>query len=126
MKNMGLLRCAALICALLMIFSMTACGSKKPEDLLVGTWVSKTGEVVIFGKDGTCTAPFTYDAGWMESADRYVILEDGRLVLSSDRGHVRSGYAAAESEEDARKNDNSFFVSKDILVIDGEAYTRSK
>lgn len=126
MKKKGLLKCAALICALLMIVSMTACGSKKPEDLLVGTWVSTRDEIVVFEEDGSCTAPFTYNAGWWESADQYVVKEDGTLVLRSEAGHAGGNYKRADTEEEARKDDYKYFVSKDTLIIDGETYTRSK
>lgn len=125
MKKVSLFKNMALCGLLLMTFLMTACGSRKPSNLLVGTWVSEYNEIVEFDKDGSCVAPFTYNASWWESAERYTVKADNTLVLSSREGHADDSFEYIESEEEALSHSSYYFVSKDTLIIDGEEYTRS-
>lgn len=104
---------------------LTACGGNKPQNLLIGRWVSDENEIVEFREDGTCTAPFTYDAAWLESAERYTVKEDGTLVLSSTGGNVDASFRRAESEDDVLEYSASYFVSKDTFVIKGVKYTKT-
>lgn len=126
MKRFFLFKRMMMVLMLLCVFSLTACGSDKPRDLLVGTWVSEDDEIVDFEEDGSCTAPFTYNSSWWESADRYTIKDDGTLVLSSREGHVDDSFEMAESVEEAIDNSSTYFVSEDTLVIDGEEYVRTE
>lgn len=83
--------------------------------------------MVVFEEDGTCSAPFTYNASWMESADRYVVKEDGTLVLSSETGVTGGSFEKLDTEEEALKEGHyTYYISKDILVIKGRKYTKSK
>lgn len=126
MKRFFLFKRMMMVLMLLCVFSLTACGSDEPSDLLVGTWVSEDDEIVDFEEDGSCTAPFTYNSSWWESADRYTIKDDGTLVLSSREGHVDDSFEMAESVEEAIDNSSTYFVSEDTLVIDGEEYVRTE
>lgn len=126
MRKPGLFKCAALFSALLLALLLTACGgSKEPEDLLVGTWLSEYDDMVVFEDDGTCVAPFTYNASWWESAERYTVKEDGTLVLSSETGHADGSYEKVDTEDEALDDDYTYFVSEDTLIIEGETYTKS-
>lgn len=122
----SLFKRVGLLSMLILMFVMVACGSDKPRDLLVGIWVSEDDEIVDFQEDGSCTAPFTYVGAWLESAERYTVKEDGKLVMSSKEGHADDSFKLAESEEEALDNRNMYFVSKDTLIINGEAYSRSE
>lgn len=51
-----------MVCSIFAVVLLTACGGNKPQNLLIGRWVSDENEIVEFREDGTCTAPFTYDA----------------------------------------------------------------
>lgn len=124
MKKKSLKR-VAMMCSALAVLSLTACGSK-PSSQLVGTWVADDNDVVEFQEDGSCTAPFTYNASWWESADHYVVKDDGTLVLSSREGHANHSYEPAESEEEALDSRSTYFVTKDTLVINGDEYTKAK
>ena len=115
-----------MLCSVLVVILLTACGSKKPKDLLVGRWVSDENEIVEFQDDGSCTAPFTYDGAWWESAERYTVKDDGTLVLSSTEGHVDDSFRLVESEDDAFDYTTNYFVSKDTLIIDGTEYSRTE
>lgn len=126
MKKFGLFKCAVLLGTLLMTFSLTACGGKDPGELLVGTWLSEYDDMVVFEDDGTCVAPFTYNASWWESAERYTVKEDDTLVLSSESGHADGTYENADTEDEALEDEDTYFVSDDTLIIDGETYTKSK
>lgn len=126
MKKFGLFKCAVLLGTLLMVFSLTACGSKDPGELLVGTWLSEYDDMVVFEDDGTCVAPFTYNASWWESAERYTVKEDGTLVLSSKTGHADDTYEKVDTEDEALEDEDTYFVSADTLIIECETYTRSK
>ena len=115
-----------IMCSILAVFSLTACGSDEPSDLLIGTWVSDDDEIVEFMDDGSCTAPFTYNASWWESAERYTVKDDGTLVLSSKEGHADDSFDPAESEEEALDDSGTYFVSEDKLIIDGDKYTKTE
>ena len=87
MRKCNLCKKVILVSGLTLTMLMTACsGSEKPGDMLIGSWVSEYNDIVTFEKDGRCTAPFTYNASWWESADHYTVKEDGTLVLSSSEG----------------------------------------
>ncbi len=126
MKKVFVFKCMLVVCLLATVFSLTACGSDNPKDLLVGTWVSEDDEIVDFQDDGSCTAPFTYNASWWESAERYTVKDDGTLVLSSPEGHADDSFDMAESEEEAEDDSSTYFVSQDILIIDGEEYIKTE
>lgn len=127
MKKSSLFKCAALMCVLLLTLSMTACGgSSEPGDLLIGTWLSDSDEMVVFEEDGSCSAPFTYNPSWWESAEHYTVKEDGTLVLSSETGHADASYEKVDTEDEALDDDYTYFVSEDTLIIEGEEYTRSE
>ena len=113
-----------MVCSIFAVVLLTACGGNKPQNLLIGRWVSDENEIVEFREDGTCTAPFTYDAAWLESAERYTVKEDGTLVLSSTGGNVAASFRRAESEDDVLEYSASYFVSKDTFVIKGVKYTK--
>lgn len=125
MKNFTFKR-IIIACSILVAFSLTACGSDEPSDLLIGTWVSEDDEIVEFMDDGSCTAPFTYNASWWESAERYTVKDDGTLVLSSKEGHADDSFAPAKSEEEALDDSSTYFVSEDTLIIDGDEYTKTE
>lgn len=114
-----------MVCSIFAVVLLTACGGNKPQNLLIGRWVSDENEIVEFREDGTCTAPFTYDAAWLESAERYTVKEDGTLVLSSTGGNVDASFRRAESEDDVLEYSASYFVSKDTFVIKGVKYTKT-
>lgn len=79
MRKCNLCKKVILVSGLTLTMLMTACsGSEKPGDMLIGSWVSEYNDIVTFEKDGRCTAPFTYNASWWESADHYTVKEDGR------------------------------------------------
>lgn len=107
----------ALVVSMAIILSLTGCGGS--GNSIVGTWSSDDGgEVLIFEKDGTCSVPFTYDGGWLESCDRYSIAKDGTLFLSSSKGNIDSErYVKQDSEEALRKEGGGYYLSKDKLVI---------
>ncbi len=88
--------------------------------------MSEDDEIVDFQDDGSCTAPFTYRSAWWESADRYTVKDDGKLVMTSKEGHADDSFELAESEEEALDNGNMYFVSEDTLIIDGDTYTKSE
>lgn len=94
--------------------------------MLIGNWVSDSGDAVSFEKDGSCSAPFTYNPSWWESADQYAVREDKRLVLGSETGQAGGHYDIADSEEDALEDSNLYFVSKDTFVIKQTKYTKTK
>ena len=71
--------------AIVTTLALAGCGS---SESIVGTWANAEGdEVLQFESNGTCSVPFIYSAGWMESCDRYVMRDDGTLVLSSSQGN---------------------------------------
>lgn len=117
----------AVFCVLLMIFLITACGRNSGSNkLLVGRWASEYRDIVVFNKDGSCRTPFTYNSSWGETATQYALENDDTLTLSSETGHADRHYDKADSKEEALEDSGLYFVSKDILVIKGEEYTRSK
>lgn len=126
MKKVSVFKRILFVCSVSAVFTLTACGSDEPSDLLVGTWVSEDDEIVDFQDDGSCTAPFTYNASWWESAERYTVKDDGTLVLSSPEGHADDSFDPAESEEEALDDSSTYFVSEDTLIIDGEEYTKTE
>lgn len=127
MKKNSLFKRTALPCALLLMLLLTACGgSNDPGKLLVGTWLSNSDDMVVFEEDGSCVAPFTYNSSWWESAEHYTVKEDGTLVLSSETGHADGSYEKVDTEDEALEDDDTYFVSADTLIIEGEEYSRSK
>lgn len=108
-------RVSVLAAVLAVILMITACGSSKS---IVGTWKSEDGEeVLIFEKDGTCSIPFTYDAGWLESCDRYTIDKEGTLVLSSSKGNIDSERFPKQDSEAEVEENGGYCLSGDKLVI---------
>lgn len=126
MKKTTLLKSTLLLCMLFLMVVLTACGSNESSDLLVGTWLSGSDEMVVFEEDGSCVAPFTYDGSWMESAEHYTVKESGKLIMSSESGHADATYKKVDTEEEAYEDRYTYFVSNDTLIIHGEAYTKSK
>ena len=114
----------ALLCLVFSVLSLTACSSDEPKDLLIGTWVSSDDDIVEFLDDGSCTAPFTYSGAWLESAERYIVKDDGTLILSSKEGHADDSFKLVETEEEARDNYSTYFISEETLIIDGDEYTK--
>lgn len=99
-----------------LILSLTGCG--KGGNSIVGTWNSDDGEeVLIFEKDGTCSVPFTYDGGWWESCDRYIIEDDGRLVLSSSKGNIDSEHYMRQDSKEAVEENGGYYLSGDTLIL---------
>ena len=124
---MNIMKKFLFLCPLALIILLTACSGKNSGTDIVGKWLSEYDEIVVFEKDGTCSAPFTYNASWLESANRYAIKEDGTLVLSSESGHAGGSYEKTDTEEEAiEEGYDTYYISKNILVIDGERYTKSK
>lgn len=101
---------------LVMILSLTSCG--KSGNAIVGTWHSDDGEeVLIFNKDSTCSVPFTYDGGWLESCDRYTIDDEGILVLSSSQGNIHSQKYEKQNSKEAVEENGGYYLSGDTLVL---------
>ena len=126
MKKASVFQQALPLLAFFLMCLLTACSSNQPSNLLVGTWLSDYNEIVVFEKDGSCSAPFTYNSSWWESADRYTVKDDGTLVFSSETGHADGSYERAETEEEALADKYTYFVSKDTLIIEGDTYTKSE
>ena len=117
----------AMISALVLTLLLMACGgSNKPENMLIGNWLSNYNDIAIFEEDGRCTAPFTYNASWGESADHYTVKEDGTLVLSSSEGHAGGSYEKVDTEEEALDDGSMYYLDKDKLIIEEDVYTRTK
>lgn len=113
----------ALSLAVTLMLVLAACSGGSS---IVGTWTSEDGrEVLIFEDDGTCSVPFTYNAGWLEDCDRYAVKDDGTLILSSSKGNISSRkYEKAESAEEAEEDSSLYFLSGDKLVINEDVYER--
>lgn len=122
MKKTNLL--IRLLCFLLLTLFLSACSNGRFRASIIGTWVSEDNDIVVFDEDGSCSAPFTYNSSWWESADRYVIKADETLILSSEDGHAGGSYKKAETEEEALENRHRYYVSKKILIIDGDTYSK--
>ena len=106
----------SLLLAFMLMFSLSACGGS--ENSIVGTWSSDDGEeVLIFEKDGTCSVPFTYDGGWLESCDHYTIGDDGMLVLSSSKGNIDSERYTKQDSPEAVEENGGYYLSGDTLVL---------
>lgn len=98
------------------VMCLTACGNSK--DSIVGTWNSEDGEeVLIFDKDGTCSVPFTYDGGWLESCDRYSIDDEGTLILSSSKGNIDSERYTKKSNAEEVEENGGYYLSDDTLIL---------
>ena len=116
MKNRGKSIFLMLALSFAMILSLTACGGS--GNSIVGTWSSDDGEeVLIFEEDGTCSVPFTYNGAWWESCDRYIIDDEGRLVLSSSKGNIDSESYTKQDSEEAVLEYGGYYLSGDTLVI---------
>lgn len=116
MKNIFKSRFLVLALTITMILSLAACGES--SNSIVGTWNSEDGEeVLIFYEDGTCSVPFTYDGGWWESCDRYVIDDEGKLVLSSSKGNIDSERYTKQDSKEAVEEDGGYYLSGDTLVL---------
>lgn len=108
----------------LMTTSITACGK---DNQIVGSWIAEdSNDIVQFNDDGSCTAPFTYNAKWIESADSYTIKDNGTLVFSSSGGHANDSFEKTDSEEEALDDGSSYYLSDNTLIIDKEKYTRTE
>lgn len=135
--------CLMLICVII----LTACGGSEQlalyvaalsaadgdgqitggDSQIVGTWVSEEhDDKVVFNADGSCSAPFTFNASWIESADHYLVEEDGTLIFSSDKGHANTSYKKTENKNEALEKYSMYYISGDILIIECETYTKSK
>lgn len=121
MKKMLKIWSLGLFCMLL----LSACGG---GNSIVGTWVTEgDDDMLVFEEDGSCSAPFTYNSGWIESADHYAITEeDETLVFSSEGGHANDSYKKAKDEEEALDKSKTYYLSGNTLIIEGETYTRAK
>ncbi|WP_195599745.1 hypothetical protein [Longibaculum muris] len=109
-------------CMIVFLFiGLTGCGK---SNNLVGSWVSEGDDLVKFENNGSCSAPFTYNAAWIESADSYTIKDDGTLVFSSTGGHANSSYKLVDSEEEALKDRHTYYISGDTLIIRREKYEK--
>ena len=104
---------------------LAACGSA--ASTLEGTWANERGsEVLIFESDGTCSVSFTYDGAWLESCDRYIIQDDGTLVLSCSKGNIRSkSFEHTDNRDEALDSTAYYYLNGDELVIDETVYLRS-
>lgn len=126
MKKLNLFRKISVICALIFVTLLAACGGDRADKAIIGTWVSEGNDIVTFNKDGSCTAPFTYDGAWLESANQYTIKDDDTLVLSSRDGHAGGSYERVETQEEALDDRWTYYLSGNTLVIDKEYYSKSK
>ncbi len=139
--------CKVKLCCLILlcVITLTACGGSEQLALyvaalsavdeggvggnsrIVGTWVSEDHEdMVVFNADGSCSAPFTFNASWIESADHYLLEEDGTLIFSSNKGHANASYKKTESKNEALEEHNMYYISRDTLIIEGDTYTKSR
>ncbi len=124
-KDGKFIKIITVFCLVVFIMAgLMACGKKNP---IVGEWVSEDNEDILkFNDNGSCSAPFTYNAGWMESANNYAIKEDGTLVFSSNEGHANDSFEQVDTEEEALDNKDTYYISGDILIIEKDKYTRVK
>lgn len=135
--------CLMLIC----VITLTACGGSEQlalyvaalsaadgdgqitggDSRIVGTWVSEDhDDMVVFNADGSCSAPFTFNASWIESADHYLVEEDGTLIFSSNKGHANASYKKTESKDEALEEHNMYYISRETLIIEGDTYTKAE
>lgn len=92
---------------------------------IVGQWRSETNETLVFNKDGSCDAPFTYNPGWIEAADHYVMADDGTLSMFGSRGDFTLTFEKMGSEEELEEYEGvGYYLSGNTLIIGGETYTR--
>lgn len=124
-KNKKIVKNVMIYCLLIFaVAGLTACSK---SNAIVGTWVSENNDDILkFDDNGSCSAPFTYNAAWIESADSYTVKEDGTLVFSSDGGHANDSFKKVDSEEEALDDKNSYYISGDILIIEKDKYTRTE
>lgn len=113
----------AVVAGLILCLTLTACGGGSS---ITGTWTSESGsEILSFENDKTCSVPFTYSAGWMESCDRYTVKDDGTLVLSSSQGNVGpKSYKKVSSKQEALGNSSNYYLVGNELVINKTTYKR--
>ena len=93
---------------------------------IVGKWRSETNERLIFYKDGSCDAPFTYNPGWLEEADHYVVEDDGTLYMFGSRGDFTLTFEKVETEEEALESYEipAYYISGNTLIIGQETFAR--
>ena len=93
---------------------------------IVGKWRSETNESLVFNKDGSCDAPFTYNAAWLEAADHYTVADDGTLSMYGSRGDFTLTFEKVETEEEAMEAYEipAYYLSGNTLIIGQETYTR--
>ena len=114
---------ATLATILLAAFGMSGCGEKT----IIGTWSNEDGdEILQFDEDGSCSLPFTYSKAWLESCDRYVVKDDGSLVVSSSQGNIRSKtWEKTDDRDEAMDGGMLYYLNGDELILNHDVYTRS-
>lgn len=111
----------------MMIFTLIGITACSKSNSITGVWISENNEgMITFEKDGSCSAPFTYNADWLESANQYVLKSDGTLVFSSSGGHANASFEQVKSEEEALENKRTYYISGDVLIIKRDKYTKTK
>lgn len=84
MKKIKTYKIMAMISALVLTLLLMACGgSNKPENMLIGNWLSNYNDIAIFEEDGRCTAPFTYNASWGKVQIIIYLKKMGRWCLAA-------------------------------------------
>lgn len=124
MKEIGRKILAVLACGVVLLTGLAGCSGSGND--IVGTWVEEDGnDILVFNQDGTCTAPFTYNPSWIESADHYAITNDGTLVFSSSGGHANDSFEKTDNREEAIGSSSYYYLSGDTLIVDGDIYLKS-
>lgn len=95
------------------------------KNAIVGTWDRVSGseydDEMIFYEDGTClNTPVDSHSNRAES---YKIQEDGTLFFYTSYGDTVT-YAVADTEQEALESREVYFLSKDLLVLCTNKYTR--
>lgn len=123
MRKRTVLGAINLMAIMLVTLVILGCGGK--SDSVVGTWSDDSGEVLVFEEGGTCSVPFTYNSGWLESCDNYVVKDDGTLILSSSKGNIRPRtYERTDSKDEALSTKGHYYLTSDELVINQTEYER--